>query len=262
MKKKNLLTALGMAGVFAVSGAFIPGCTGHNFLGASVAEAGFGLGNIGDVVKGEAKKAVSKTFNVDLNGMQDKRQDMLLNLYRAAVCYGHASANVQQALGYGDGGAQARAAIKQAANNKTNLGSIKSVVEASKVDDKLIAEAAKKLQDSGDAAKIQKANELLQTAKTQRKAANIYKVLAARDAVSIVKDAGVAMAKGGDSIKDKINIINDLSAVAKNAESLTKVIGTQHKGMSNALKTYEKKQNIKDVSDAEAKKLAASWTEG
>jgi hypothetical protein len=50
--------------------------------------------------------------------------------------------------------------------------------------------------------------------------------------------------------------------VAKNAESLTKVIGAQHKGMSGALKTYEKKQNINDVSDEQAKKEASSWTEG
>ena len=262
MKKKNLLAAVGMAGVFAVSGAFMPGVTGHGFIGASVAEAGFGLGDIGGAVKGEAKKAVAKAFHVDLDGMQDKRQNMMLNLYRAAVCYGYASANVQQALGLGDGGAKAKAAIKQAASSKTNLGSITSVVDSSKVDPKLVEEAAKKLLDSGEAAKIQQANGLLQKAKTQRKAANIYKILAARDAVSIVKDAGTAMAKGGDSIQDKMDIIKDLSSVAKNAESLTKVIGAQHKGMSGALKTYEKKQNINDVSDEQAKKEAASWTEG
>ena len=143
MKKKNLLTAVGMAGVFAVSGAFMPAISGHSIVGASVAEAGFGLGDIGGAVKGEAKKAVAKAFHVDLDGMQDKRQNMMLNLYRAAVCYGYASANVQQALGLGDGGAKAKAAIKQAASSKTNLGSITAVVDSSKVDDKLVAEAAK-----------------------------------------------------------------------------------------------------------------------
>ncbi|SFW35716.1 hypothetical protein [Selenomonas ruminantium] len=261
MKKKNVLTAVGLAGVFAISGAFLPGNTGQKFVRVSVAEAGFGLGNIGDVVKGEAKKEVAKTFNVDLDGLQDKRQNMMLNLYRAAICYGHASGNVQQALGLGDGGAQLTAAIKQAATDKTNMGFIQAVVEKSKVDDKAATEAAKKLQDSGDAAKIQQANDLLRSAKAQRRAANIYKILAARDAVGIIKDAGMAMAKGGDSIQDKIDILKDLSSVAKNAETLTKAIGKNHKGMSKALKTYEQKQNIKDVSDDEAKKQVESLPE-
>ena len=262
MRKKNWLTAVGLAGVFAVSGAFLPGnMVQSKFIGVSVAEAGLGIGNIGGAIKGEAKKKVAKTLNVDIDSLQDKRQNMMLNLYRAAVCYGYASSNVQQALGLGDGGAQLKAAIKQVGTDKTNMGFIKSVVEKSKVDDKVAAEAAKKLQDSGDAAKIQQANGLLQTSKTQRRAANIYKILAARDAVAIAKDAGTALAKGGDSVQDKIDILKDLSAVAKNAESLTKLIGSQHKGLSGALKTYEQKQNIKDVSDDEAKKQVESLPE-
>ena len=260
MRKKSV-AAIGMASVLAISCQFMPSADvgGVNLTGMPVAEAGFG--GLGDIGKKVGKDAVSKAFNVDIDGMQDKRQDMLLNLYRAAVSYAMASAHTQKAFEMGDGGVQALAAVNQLNSNKTNLGSIKSVMDASKIDKKTLEEASKKLLDSGDQAKIEAANAYLKDAKAERKAANIYKVLAARDAAIIIKDAATAMAKGGDSIQDKLNIIQDLSNVAKQGEGVAKVIGEQHKGMSDALKGYEKKQNIKEVSDADAKKMSANWLE-
>ena len=259
--RKKIVTAVGLAGMLAFSCQLMPGTSlgGVELTGMPVAEAGFSMGDLGKAV---AKEAVNKAFNVDVDGMQDKRQNMILNLYRSAVNYAYASAHVQEAL-LADGGnsARIRAAIGQVTSNKTDLSAIKSLVEASAIPEKELKEATQKLMDSGDAKAIERANGLFQQAKTERKAANIYKVLAAKDAVSIVKDAGVALAKGGDSIKDKIDVIQDLAAVAKNAEGMTKVIGTQHKGMTSALKEYEKKNNIKDVSDDEAKKQTANLTE-
>ncbi len=261
MNKKKALITIGVAGVMAFSVQLMPNVNvgGISWQGTAVAEAGFG--GLGDIAKSVGKKAVFKQFNVDIDGMQDKRQNMMLNLYRSALSYAYASAHVQEALGYGDGGAQAKAAIKQLKSDRTNLGSIQSTMKAASVNEKEIAAAAQKLLDSGDEAKIKAANELLSKAKVERRAANIYKVLAARDAVGIVKDTGVALAKGGDSIQDKINVIKDLSAVGKSGEAMAKIIGEQHKGMSNGLKTYEKKQNIKDVSDDEAKKQTNSLIE-
>ena len=261
MMKKKIVTAVGLAGVLAFSCQLMPGTSlgGVELTGMPVAEAGFSLGDLG---KAAAKEAVNKAFNVDVDGMQDKRQNMLLNLYRSAVNYAYASAHVQEAL-LADGGnsARIRAAIGQVTSNKTDLSAIKSLVEVSAIKEKDLKAAAQAKQDSGDAEGIKRANDLIQQAKTERKAANIYKLLAAKDAVSIIKDAGVALTKGGDSIQDKIDVLKDLSVVAKNAESLTKVIGTQHKGMTGALKAYEKKNNIKDVSDEDAKKQTANLTE-
>ena len=263
MNKKKIITALGLAGVLVFSGQFLPGTSmgGIELTGIPVAEAGLPFG-LGDIAEKEGKKAISKALNVDIDGMEDKRQNMMLNLYRSAVNYAYASAHVQEAfLADGGNSARIRAAIGQVTSNKSDFGSIKSLVEASSIKEKDINTAAKAKLDSGDTEAIQRANELIQQAKTERKAANIYKILAARDAVSIVKDAGVALTKGGDSIKDKVNVLEDLAAVAKNAEALTKVISAQHKGMTSALKTYEKKNNIKDVSDEEAKKQTANLTE-
>lgn len=263
MKKRKIITSVGLAAVLAFSGQFLPSASlgGLEITGIRAAEAGLPFG-LGDIAKKAGKEAVSKALNVDIDGMEDKRQNMMLNLYRSAVNYAYASAHVQEAL-LADGGnsARIRAAIGQVTNNKSDFGSIKSLVEASSINEKDINAAAKAKLDSGDTEAIQKANELIQQAKTERKSANIYKILAARDAISIVKDAGVALTKGGDSIKDKVNVLEDLAAVAKNAETLTKVISAQHKGMTGALKTYEKKNNIKDVSDEEAKKQTANLTE-
>lgn len=261
MSKKKILTAVGLAGVLVFSGQFMPSVNvgGFDLQGASVAEAG--LGGLGGIAQKAGKNAVSKALKVDIDGMQNKRQNMLVNLYKSAVTYASASAHVQEALGYGDGGAQAKAAIKNLKKNKTNLGSIKATMTAASINEKDIAAAAQKLSDSGDAAKIKAANDLLGQARAERKAANIYKILAARDAVGIVKESATALAKGGDSIQGKVDVLKDLSAVAKEGEAITKLIGSQHTGLTNGLKTYEKKQNIKDVSDEDAKKMTNSLVE-
>ena len=261
MMKKKIVTAVGLAGVLAFSCQLMPGTSlgGVELTGMPVAEAGFSLGDLG---KAAAKEAVNKAFNVDVDGMQDKRQNMILNLYRSAVNYAYASVHVREAVMADDGtSASIRAAIGQATSNKTDLSAIKSLVEASAIPEKELKEATQKLMDSGDAEAIERANGLIQQAKTERKAANIYKLLAAKDAVSIIKDAGVALTKGGDSIQDKIDVIKDLAAVAKSAEDMTKIIGANHKVMSKYLKKYEKDHNIKDVSDEEAKKQTAYLTE-
>lgn len=145
--------------------------------------------------------------------------------------------------------------------NLALLGSIKAVVAETKLDKKATAEAARNILDSGDQARIDAAKAYLKDAKVERRAANVYKALALRDAAFIIKDAATALAKGGDTLEDKLNIIKDLSNFAKESEPVAKEIGTHHNDMAGALKEFEKKQNIGDVSDAEAKKMSAAWLE-
>ena len=222
-----------------------------------------GLGNLGgkvkdkakDTAKKEGKKAAAKTLGVDVDSLNGNKDSMIKNLYNAAVCYGQASIDISEALGLDSGQrAQMQAALTNLKNNKTDLGSIKNVAEATAMDQKTVEEAANNLMNSEDKAKIDKANELIKKSKAERKAANIYKLLAAKDATKVISSSAKALASGGKDLGDKVNVVKELASTAQTGKSITEAIGSNHKTMTSALKTYEKKNNIADVSDKDAEK--------
>lgn len=221
----------------------------------NVKKAEAGIGGLGGGLGGIAKKTAAKALNVDVDSLQNNEKSMMMNLYNSAVCYAKASINISEALGLDNGQrAQMQAALTNLQNNKTDLGSIKRVTEATTMDQKAVQEAANNLMNSDDKDKIEKANELIKQSKVERRAANKYKLLAAKDAGSILSGTAKALAKGGDSLGDKLEVVQRLSGTAKTAKTITDAIGNNHKSMTTALKTYEKKNNIADVSDEEAEK--------
>lgn len=216
----------------------------------NTAEAGFDLGGIAKEI---GKGTLGKALGVDIDSMQDKKQNMILNLSRAAICYAEAAINVSEALNLNpEQRAQMKAALSNLKNNKTDLGSMKRVGETTQMTKEELETAAKNLMDSGNQADIDKANELIKQSKAQRRAANIYKGLALRDATTIIASSVTAFKDG--NLGDKVNTIKELAEVAKNAQAVSNIIGQNHKVMKDALKAYEKKNNIKDVSDKEAEK--------
>ena len=88
----------------------------------------------------------------------------------------------------------------------------------------------------------------------ERQAANLYKIMAVRDASMITASSLKAMAQG-DSLVDKLSVVKDLAEVANAAKAAADVIGKNHKVMSDALKAYEKKNNIAEVKEKDADKL-------
>lgn len=216
----------------------------------NTAEAGFDLGGIAKEI---GKGALGKALGVDIDSMQDKKQNMILNLSRAAICYAEAAINVSEALNLNpEQRAQMKAALSNLKNNKTDLGSMKRVGETTQMTKEELETAAQNLMDSGNQADIEKANKLIKESKAQRRAANIYKGLALRDATTIIASSVAAFKDG--NLGDKVKTVTELAEVAKNAQAVCNVIGDNHKVMKNALKAYEKKNNIKDVSDKEAEK--------
>ena len=217
----------------------------------NTAEAGF---DIGGLVKEGAKDAVKKSLNVDVEGMQNKEQQMIANLSKAAICYGQAEIHVSEALGLNpESRAQMQAALNGLKNNRTDLGSMKLVGEASTITKEELATAAQNLMDSGDQEKIDRANELIKQSKAERQAANLYKGLALRDITMLISSSVKAMA--GGNLGDKLNAVQDISSAANSAKSVTDIINAKHKAMKEGLKAYEKKNNIKEVSDKDAEKM-------
>ena len=218
----------------------------QNFFGMKTVEA-FGLGDVGKTVAGKA-------LGVDVDQLQDRRQNMILNLAKAAICYGQSAIDVSEALDLNpEQLSQMKAALTNLKNNRTDLGAMKQVGESTKMNQKDIEAKAQSLMDSNDQEKIAKANELIKKAKTERQAANLYKIMAARDAGMIISGAAKAMASS-DSLGDKVAVVKDLSAVANTAKAVADIIGSNHKVMTNALKNYEKKNNIPEVKDKDADK--------
>lgn len=217
----------------------------------NTASAGFDLGGIGkSALETLGKKALGLE---DVDALEDKRQNMILNLSRAAVCYGQAAIDVAEALNLDTTKiTQMKAALTGLENDRTNLGSMKRVGEATKLDKAEIEAAAKNLMDSGDQEQIDRANELIKKAKVERRAANLYKGLALRDATRIIASSLTAF-KSPD-LQSKLSAIQDLSETANAAKAVSHTISENHKILKDALKAYEKKNNIKDVSDKEAEK--------
>ena len=243
MKKKNIILAGAMTAILAISGQFVQS---DNFFGTKTVEA-FGLGDIA--------KIGGKALGVDVDQLEDKRQNMILNLAKAAICYGQSAIDVSEALDLNpEQLSQMKAALTNLKSNRTDLGAMKQVGESTKMNQKDIEEKAQSLMDSNDQEKIARANELIKKAKSERQAANLYKIMAARDAGIIISGAAKAMVSS-DSLGDKIAVVKDLSAVANTAKAVADVIGNNHKVMTNALKTYEKKNNIPEVKDKDADKL-------
>ena len=241
MKKKNIILAGAMTAILTVSGQFVQS---DNFFGMKTVEA-FGLGDVGKTVAGKA-------LGVDVDQLQDRRQNMILNLAKAAICYGQSAIDVSEALDLNPGQlSQMKAALTNLKNNRTDLGAMKQVGESTKMNQKDIEAKAQSLMDSDDKEKIAKANELIKKAKTERQAANLYKIMAARDAGMIISGAAKAMASS-DSLGDKVAVVKDLSSVANTAKAVADIIGNNHKVMTKALKAYEKKNNIPEISDKDA----------
>ena len=223
------------------------------------------MGNLGGSLGGTAKKAgkqaASSALNVDVDALNGDKDGMLKSLYNAAVCYGQASLDISEALGLDSGKhAALQAAMSNLKNKKTDLGSIKEVTDASKLDSKTVEEAANELMNSGDQEKIERANKLIKKSKTERQAANIYKLLAARNATKLISSSTKALASGKKDLGDKAQVVEGLLSTAKSAKSITDDIGANHKVMASALKTYEKKNNIADVSKDEALNQTKSMT--
>ena len=178
---------------------------------------------------------------------------MVLNLSRAAICYAEAAIDVSEALNLNpEQRAQMQAALTGLKNNKTDLGSMKLVGETTKLSKEELETATRNLMDSGDQAKIEQANELIKKSKTARSAAGLYQGLATRDITMLISNSVKAMA-GGD-LGDKLKSIQEISEVANAAKAVNSIINDNRKIMKEALKAYEKKNNIKDVSEKDAKK--------
>lgn len=273
--KKKMIAAAIMATSFYVSVGFPQTAEAGIFddIGKSIGDVfgkgGGGGGSIEDAVKDTvknamkkaAKEALAKALNVDIDKISDKKASMMKNLSNAARCYLYSCVNVYAAFDLDSGERQRmEAAFNNLGYDRTNLGSIKAAINAANPDGKRIEEVSKQKAETANAEELAKINGHLKAAKAQRQAANIYKVLALRDAGFVLSGALKNLSKANkfSDLKHMSDTFKDLSETAKAAKVIMSDMDKKRKLLSGALKNYEKKNNIKDVSDEEAKKMTAN----
>ncbi|MCI7331718.1 MAG: hypothetical protein SOZ01_00525 [Selenomonadaceae bacterium] len=228
MQKKGM-ASLALAVVLGVGAQFVnPVCitsTQTPVVGLQSAEA-FGLGGMKDVAKKAGKQAVSSQFNIDLDSMSNKKQDMLLNLVKASYCEQYSAVQLhtlvndpdiakwtadlkqKQAL-LGNAGSLTPKTLE---GMKTSLaGSIETKDQATKM-----ADLINKMQDSEI---TEQTKGLQHNAKVSRTRAAFYNALALRDATMIIGQSTKALAKPSD-LGDKVGTVKELMAYAQAAKSL------------------------------------------
>ncbi len=278
--KKKMIVAAIMATMFSVSVGFPQTAEAGIFgdIGKSIGDV-FGKGkgggiNVGgsiedtikntakDAIKKAAKEALAKALNVDIDKISDKKASMMQNLSNATICYLQSYINVSKAFNLDSGNRQRmEAAANNLRNDRTNFGSIKAAADATYFDPKKFDERVKQMTaEVVSPEEAEKINGHLQAAKTQRQAANIYKVLALRDAGFVLSGALKNLTKANkfSDLKHMSNTFKDLSETAKAAKAILGEMDKKRKLLTGVLKNYEKKNNIKDVSDEEAKKQVAN----
>lgn len=267
MEKKKIVATGILAALMAVSGQFVQvGPQADATLGMQSAQA-FGIkmpkigggskdsGDLGSAVKEQAQKAgkdaVSKQLGVDLESMGNHRDDMLKNLAYAARMEAIAAArwssvaNVDTARAVAASNAATSFAktkdfSKDAVNNfKATFLDNMSMTDAEKASFADLAVSAK------DRLTQQENQDRIIEAKKARKLAAIYNGLAARNASMLLSQSAKALASAKDT-DDILTQVQDLSEIAKTAQSFIDAEKKISKERSNATKKAEKASNVKE----------------
>ena len=274
MKKKalgiTLMLAMGLSAQFVQVDSLMSGNMAQA-VGMQQAEAGIMNGFAGSVdkmkhkavssAKKEAKAAVKKALDIDMNGMNDHIKAMKAHLELATHFTAGAQYKLEEAAGL-----QNNSHFNELGNisnvsrsNFSDLGSAYRYAAIPGVDSNIGNMIETKLNSQDEQAK-KKTLERLSWAKEDRSMATWYKALALRDAVFVVKEAakGIAQAGKSGSYQDVLNTLKQYKAVADDTQSICKNLGTKTGDMDKALKKVDANNNIKAPSKDRQKQIANS----
>ena len=274
MKKKalgiTLTLAMGLSAQFVQVDSLMTGNMSQA-VGMQQAEAGIMNGFAGSVdkmkhkavssAKKEAKNAVKKALDIDVNGMENHHAQMIKHLMMAARFTTQASMKYDYILGKKDNNVYLKERIANLTPNDTSgldmlykFGALPNVVEpgSGKMIEVRLSEADQKKKDDY----MQK----MAWAKEDRAVATWYKALAARDAVFLVKEAakGIAQASKSGDHKALLNKLNYYKQVAGDGQKLCTFVGNITGKMDSEYKSIEKNHNVAPVSKARVQQVAKS----
>ncbi len=274
MKKKalgiTLTLAMGISAQFVQLDSLMAGNMSR-VVGMQQAEAGFMSGLTGSIDKmkhkavSDAKKqatdTVKKALDIDMNGVNNHVENMKAHLnlatsFTAAAEYQLRQAgNLQDSSNFNEIGNIAN----MTRSNFTDLGPAYRYAEISPIDANVGKMIEAKL-DSEDIEAQRETIKWLSYSKESRSMSTMYKALAIRDAVFIVKEAakGIAQAGKNGDYQELKNTLQHYEHIAKEAQAICKVLGKKTGDMDAELKKIEAKKNIKAPSKAQQKQIANS----
>ena len=256
MQRKGM-ASVAMAVMLGIGGQFVnpAGITSPqtSTLGMQSAEA-FGLGNLG----GALKQAIGQQLNVDLGAMSNKKQDMLLNLVRAAYCEQYSAVQLHT-LVKDPNLAQWNADLQQKQALLGNVGSLTpKALEGMKTSLSGSIETKDQTQMMLDQINQMKESDITEQtkalqheAKVSRNRAAFYNALALRDASMIIGQSTKALANPS-SLGDKVSTVKELMSYAQAAQSLLNAQKQASKARAQLQQAADKKfKDAGKVSKAE-----------
>ncbi len=257
---KNKAVATGiLAAVMAVSGQFVQ--VGNltadtSCVGMQSAEA-FGFGDVKSLVGNVVKQA----FDVNVTTLNAKRQDMFVNLSRAAQMEAYSQINLGQALGLNP----SEFSAENDALYSLQHGSALDTKLIKQVSSNFSAEDAKSWSAKADAAISDKSRlqsedfrNLVKASSNARSAAAMYNALAFRDAAMMIAQTSKAMAAG--NLGDKADAVANILSAAKGAQTLLNEQKAHSKMLHEISAKIEKATNIKPASKKEIEETGAKLT--
>ncbi len=275
MKKKalgiTLTLAMGLSAQFVQVDSLMTGNMSQA-VGMQQAEAGIMNGLTGsidkmkhkavDSAKKEAKTAVKKALDLDMNGMENHHAQMIKHLRMAAHFTAQASLKYHDIAGIQkDNNYFLEEKIASMMPNEStlttdmyNFAAMPNIVVPG--EGKMIADRLNSA--SGDVKDDIKKR--LSWAREDRAVANWFKVLAARDAVFLVKEAtkGIAQASKSGDYQGLLQQLNHYKDVANDGKKYCDFVGRTTGDMDKELKDVEKNHNVSPASKARVQQVAKS----
>ena len=257
---KNKVVATGiLAAVMVASGQFVQ--VGNltadtSCVGMQSAEA-FGFGDVKSLVGDVVKQA----FDVNVTSLNEKRQDMLVNLSRAAQMEAYSQITLGKALGLNP----SEFSAENDALYSLQHGSALDTNLIKKVSSGFTDENSKTWSAQADAVRSDKSEvnseafkNLVKSSANARSAAGLYNALAFRDAAMMIAQTSKAMAAG--DLGDKADAVANILAAAKDGQTLLNEQKAHSKALHAISAKVEKATNIKPASKKEIEETGAKLT--
>lgn len=236
---------------------------GTLFSGMQKAEAGMFSG-LTDAFKHDATKAVkdtvkeqvNKALQINFDGMDSHRNDMIHHLRLACGWFGSSEYKI---MGATQSASQSdMQAYGVLVNNLLNNSSSRSMDEVytlastPRPSKEQVQAGLQQLMGSGDKQAQEDAKQKMSWAKGDNARALLFCGLAARDAAFLTSETanGLKDAKNLEDIKARLN---GYSAAIKDAKSVISMIQSSIKDRNNARKAYDKANNIKEPNKKDIK---------
>ena len=235
---------------------------GPLFFGMQRAEAGMFSGltdafkhDATKLVKDTIKEQVNKALQINFDGMDSRRNDMIHHLRLACGWFGSSEYKIMgatQSASQSDMQAYGVLVNSLLNNNSGSMDEVYTLTSTPRPSKEKVQAGLQQMMSSGDKQAQEDAKQKMSWAKGDNARALLFCGLAARDVAFLTSETakGLKDAKNLDDIKSRLNKYTD---AIKDAKSVISMIQSSIKNRNDARKAYDKANNIKAPSSKDVK---------